>query len=208
MPSILQNVTAMAASRQIGLTKMGLTQAIERLTTGRRVNRASDDAAGMVAGNSAEATARSARESVKQYQVNYFTAQAADAKYEEATNIAYRMAEIEGGGNTAVGTEYASLKTQLGTIDAALNGADAAANLAIIATARQGYADTMSVNQSKANLAGITAESQFAISDTWLGADIGAEMSNMTKYQIMMQAGTSALSNANQSAQTVMGLFR
>ncbi|WP_422309134.1 flagellin [Geothrix sp.] len=37
---------------------------------------------------------------------------------------------------------------------------------------------------------------------------MGAEMANLTKYQIMMQAGTSALSNANQSAQTILGLFR
>ena len=40
------------------------------------------------------------------------------------------------------------------------------------------------------------------------GADIGAEMVALTKYQILMQASTSALSNANQSSQVVLGLFR
>jgi flagellin-like hook-associated protein FlgL len=41
-----------------------------------------------------------------------------------------------------------------------------------------------------------------------MGADIGAEMVNLTKYQILMQAGVSALSNANSSSQMVLGLFR
>jgi len=66
----------------------------------------------------------------------------------------------------------------------------------------------MSKALSDANLAGISAETQLGIADAYLGADMGAEMANLTKYQIMMQAGTSALSNANQSAQTILGLFR
>jgi flagellin len=208
MPSILNNVTAMAASRQIGITKMGLTQAIERLTTGKRINRASDDAAGMAAGNTAEASARSSAAAVKGHQVAYFQAQASDGAYEEATNLSYRLAELEGSGNKT-SSEYT---TVLGAVNAIATGGtaatDSASALAKIATARQGFAATMSSEQSGANLAGITAENQFAISDTWMGADIGAEMVNLTKYQIMMQAGTSALSNANQSSQTILGLFR
>jgi flagellin-like hook-associated protein FlgL len=207
MPSILNNVTAMQASRQIGVTQMGLKQAIERLTTGKRINRASDDAAGMAAGNTAEASARSSKESIKGFQVAYFTAQAADGAYEEATDLSYRLAELEGSSNQSVGTEYS---TTLAAVNAITGGTDtnAAGALGTIATARQGFAAQMSSAQSSANLAGIRSENAFAISDTWIGADIGAEMVNLTKYQIMMQAGTSALSNANQSSQTVLGLFR
>jgi len=205
MPSVLQNVTALAASRQIGVTQMGLKQAIERLTTGKRINRASDDAAGMVAGNNAEASARSLRESVKGHQVSYFTAQAADADYEEATNLAYRLAELEGSGNSA-SAEYTSVLAATAAI--ASGSTNSASAIGVIQTARTGYAATMSAQQSAANLAGIQSENQFAISDTWIGADMGAEMVNLTKFQILMQAGTSALSNANQSSQTVLGLFR
>lgn len=206
MPSILNNVTALAASRQIGITQLGLKQAIERLTTGKRINRSSDDAAGLAAGNTAEAAARSARESIKGHQVSYFTAQASDGVYEEATAQAYRLAELEGSGNSA-SAEYTSV---LAAVNGIITGAatDSATALGFIATERQAFAATMATEQSAANLAGITAENQFAISDTWIGADIGAEMVNLTKYQIMMQAGTSALSNANQSSQTVLGLFR
>ena len=212
MPSILNNVTAMSASRQIGVTQHGLRQAIERLTTGKRINRASDDAAGMAAGTAAEALARTAREAVKGHQVSYFSAQASDAFLEEATNLAFRLAELEGSGNSAT-AEYSSVHTLIASAVTA-SGATvtttgiSTAVLANIATARQTFAATMATANSNANIQGITSENQFSISDTWMGADIGAEMVNLTKYQIMMQAGTSALSNANQSSQTVLGLFR
>ena len=55
---------------------------------------------------------------------------------------------------------------------------------------------------------GITNEGQTSIQDSIMGADIGAETVNLTKYQILMQAGTSALSNANQSSQSILALFR
>lgn len=211
MPSILQNVTAMTASRQIGVTQLGLKQALERLTTGKRINRASDDAAGMSNGTLAEAAARTAREAVKGHQVLYFTAQANDAFMEEATNLSYRLAELEGSNNDT-SAEYTAVQGLIE--DAALEGgvtltaSDSAATLALINAARSGFAEDMATAQSNANIKGITAENQFSISDTWMGADIGAEMVNLTKYQILMQSGTSALSNANQSSQTVLGLFR
>lgn len=217
MPSILQNVTAMSASRQIGVTQRGLTKAIERLTTGKRVNRASDDAAGMSAGTTAEASARNAREAIKSYQVTYFQAQSSDSFMEEATNLAYRLAELEGSGNTGA-AEYAAVQTLISsawaaagaasTTTAAYSATNSTGSLALIQAERVAYAKTMATANSNANIKGITSENQFSISDTWLGADIGAEMVNLTKYQIMMQAGTSALSNANQSSQTVLSLFR
>jgi len=218
MPSILQNVTAMAASRQIGVSAMGLKQAIERLTTGKRVNRASDDAAGMNAGTQAEAAARKAKEGVKANQVTYFQAQAADAYFEEATNLAYRLAELEGGGNTS-SSEYTAIQSLITSawtqgaatytaLTSSYSAASSGATLTAIQTQRDNYAKVMATANTNANLSGITAENNFSISDTWLGADIGAELVRLTKFQILQQAGTSALSNANQSSQIVLGLLR
>lgn len=218
MPSILQNVTAQAASRQIGINQMGLKRAIERLTTGKRVNRASDDAAGMAAGTQAEAAARKAKESVKAQQVTYFQAQAADGYFEEATNLAYRLAELEGGGNTGA-SEYTAIQTLIGSawsqgaatytaVTAAYTTAASGATITAIQTQRDNYAKVMATANSTANLNGISAENNFSISDTWLGADIGSETVQLTKYQILMQAGTNALSNANQSSQIVLSLLR
>jgi len=210
MPSILQNVTAMAASRQIGITNMGLKQAIERLTTGKRVNRASDDAAGMVRGTGFEAAARTAKEAVKGFQNAYFAAQALDGFLEEATNQAYRLAELEGGGNTTT-AEYTAVLA-LAASAAALGGSTATTNsttaLGTINATRSTLAASMATAQSQANIQGITSENNFSQADTIMGADIGAEMVNLTKYQILMQAGVSALGNANSSSQVVLGLFR
>lgn len=219
MPTILNNVTAMAASRQIGVSQHGLKQAIERLTTGKRINRASDDAAGMVAGTTAEAAARYAKESVRGFQTTYFDAQARDGFLEEATNQALRLSELEGS-NNSTSAEYTAVLALVNTSYGAGNGVDsltpgtagtftaAAGALTGIATLRSTLASTMATNQSKANIAGIKSEGQFSVSDSINGADIGAEMVNLTKFQILMQSGTSALSNANQSSQTVLGLFR
>lgn len=227
MPSILNNVTAMSASRQLGVTQMGLKQAIERLTTGKRINRASDDAAGMNAANTAESAARTAGASVKAWQADYFNLSAADSYLEEATQLAYRMAELEGAGSQALAgkSEYDALIVLIGTTKTSADNAvlgttksgtvtlntaatTSSVTLGLIQTDRQMLAGLMATAKTSANVKGIEAENSYAISDTWMGADIGAEMVNLTKYQIMMQAGTSALSNANQASQTVLGLFR
>jgi flagellin len=200
MVTILSNVNALAASRQLGISKIGLNQAITRLTTGRRVNSALDDAASLVSGNSAEAASRKASAEVISAQVDYFNALNTDGANDEKTSQAYRMAELEGGGNTST-AEYTALATATG-------GTDSADALAKIAANRQTNAAAMSAALSTANLKGIESETQQGVADAYLGADMGAEMANLTKYQIMMQAGTSALNNANQSAQTILSLFR
>jgi flagellin len=212
MPTILNNVTAMAAGRQLGVSDKGLQKAIERLTTGKRVNRASDDAAGMVAGTGFEVEARRSKEQVKGYQNDYFAAQALDGYLEEATNQAYRLAELEGSANTA-STEYGAVQVLVvaaglagGATVAA--GSTAAASLTAINAQRAAIAGLMATAQSNANMKGIMAENNFAQSETILGADMGAEMVNLTKYQILLQSGISALGNANQSSQVILGLFR
>ena len=200
MVTILSNVNALAASRQLGVSKLGLNQAITRLTTGRRVNSAYDDAASQVAGNTAQAAARSAAAQVVTDQAAYFSALASDGNNANLTQQAYRMAELEGSGNTS-STEYTNLKTSTSQTTSALVLSTVASNSATNAGA-------MTTALANAQTHGITAETQQGIADAYLGADMGAEMANLTKYQILMQAGTSALNSANQSAQAVMSLFR
>jgi flagellin len=200
MVTILSNVTALAASRQLGVSKLGLNQAITRLTTGRRVNNAADDAASLGLGNTAQAAAREAAARVVTDQAAYFTALNTDGVNQQKTQDAYRMAELEGGGNTGT-AEYTALKTSTGANSSA-------AALTAIKTAQDTNAGAMATALSNAQTHGIAAETQQGIADAYLGADMGAEMANLTKYQILMQAGTSALNNANQSAQSVQGLFR
>ncbi len=201
MVTILSNVSALAASRQLGVSKIGLNQAITRLTTGRRVNTAADDSAALGKGNTAEAASRTAQAKVYGNNADYFIALNTDGVEAQNTQMAYRMAEMEGAGTTA-DTEYTTYaaNTSLGT--------DSAAALASIKGRQVTNAASMSSALASAQTNGIEAETQQGIADAWLGADMGAEMANLTKYQILMQAGTSALNNANQSAQSVLSMFR
>ncbi len=216
MVTILSNVNALAASRQLGVSKIGLQTAITRLTTGRRVNTAMDDATGLARGNTAQATARSSAAAVIADQVSYFSAVAQDSGAQQATQDAYRLAELEGGGNGAGNAEYDALVGALnggtllsdGSVVGAYSGGTSSTILASIAAAQQTNATNMSTSLSAGQVHGATAEAQQGIADAYLGADMGAEMANLTKYQILMSAGTSALNNANQAAQSVLSLFR
>jgi flagellin len=201
MTTILSNVEALAASRQLGVSKLGLNQAITRLTTGRRINTAADDSAALASGNTAQAGQRSAAAKVAGDNAKYFAAVATDGVEQQNTQLAYRMAEMEGAGNTG-DAEYLAY-----TANASL-GTTSTLALAAIKGRQVSNAATMSAALSSAQTDGITAETQQGIADAWLGADMGAEMANLTKYQILMQAGTSALNQANQSANSVLGLFR
>ena len=201
MVTILSNVSALAASRQLGVSKVGLNTAITRLTTGRRINTAADDSSALGLGNTAQANARKAQASVYKHNADYFSALNADGVEAQRTQQAYRMAEMEGAGTTS-DAEYTTMKadTNLGT--------DSAAALLAIKNRQIANATTMSTALNAAQADGIDAETQQGIADAWLGADMGAEMANLTQYQILMQAGTSALNNANQSASSVLSLFR
>ena len=218
MPQILGNVTAMAASRQLGVTNQGLQQAIQRLTTGKRINSAADGATDLANGTSLNAAALTANAQVIGLQQNFFKAQAADSDLQEATNQATRMAELEG---TTGGTTSAEYTTVKGLVSAAVAAAstvmgatysvtatNGSSALAAIAKIRSTLAASMASAQSKTNLTQIASENDTSQSDAIMGADIGAETVNLTKYQILMQAGTSALSQANQSSQYVLALFR
>jgi flagellin len=222
MPSILINVSALSASRQLGITAQGMKGTIQRLTTGKRINQASDDATGLVAGESLIADAKTAHEMRKVANGSYFAAQAQDGYLQEATDQAQRAVELAAGGNSSAAemTSVATLVTNavnkanvagIGatTITAgATAGANASTALASISAARGTIAAAMATAQSQANLYGIQEENATAQESNIMDADIGSEVVQLTKWQILSQANTSALSQANQASQTVLGLLK
>lgn len=215
MPSILNNVAAMGASRQIGITQQGLKGTIERLTTGKRVNRAADDATGLATGTQLNAAAKIAHESRKLQNDAFFTNQANDGYLEEATNLVLRATELAAGGNSsssemsAVSTAALAAATKAGTSLTAITDASSASTaLAAIATARGTIGAAMTTAASNANLFGIEEENKTAQMSQIMDADIGAEVVNLAKWQILNQSGISALSQANQSGQSILALLR
>jgi len=94
MASILNNVSALGASRQLGVTGAGLQQTIERLTTGRRINRASDDAAGLGISNRLGADIRIAAQGKRNANDAISYLQVADGVLDEVTNLLTRASEL------------------------------------------------------------------------------------------------------------------
>lgn len=94
MASILNNVAALGASRQLSATGAGLQQTIERLTTGRRINRASDDAAGLGIANKLGADIRIANQGKRNANDGVSYLQVADGVMDEVTNLLTRAAEL------------------------------------------------------------------------------------------------------------------
>jgi flagellin len=225
MPSILNNVAALSATRQLGITSMGMKQTIERLTTGKRINHASDDAAGLANANIYLADSKVAVELRKLATQTYYADNAKDGYLEEATNQVMRAVELASGGNltSAEFTQVAALAAAAVTkANAAIGGtatagitvtaittlATASTALGDLAGARSTIASSMAAALSNSNLYGIEAEGKTAMQSNIMDADIGAEVVNLTKWQILSQSGTSALTNANSASQVVLGLLR
>lgn len=214
MPSILTNVAALQASRQLGVTSLGMKQTIERLTTGKRINHASDDAAGLANANNYDADARIAVEQRKAAFNNYYSEAAKDGYLEEATNQVMRAMELSVSNSssaemTTVSNQASVAANKAGvTLSAITSSSTASTALTSIATARGTVASNMAQYLSNASLYGIESENKIAQKGNIMDADIGAEVVNLTMWQILSQSGTSALSNANQASQTVLALLR
>jgi len=215
MPSILNNVSALSASRQLGITAQGMKGTIERLTTGKRINRASDDATGLGQAENFRADSKVAHELRKLANGTFFAEQAKDGYLQEATDLVQRNVELAAGGNSgaaemnSVATLAVAAAAKAGiTITGPTDLTTASTALTAIATARATIAATMATAQSNANLDGIEEENQTAQMSNIMDADIGSEVVNLTKWQILSQAGTSALSQANQASQNVLGLLK
>jgi flagellin len=92
--SILHNTPAINASRQLVITGNGLQKTIERLTTGRRINRAADDAAGLAITNNLGADIRIAGQARRNAFDGIAYLQVADGVLEEITSLLTRGMEL------------------------------------------------------------------------------------------------------------------
>jgi flagellin len=94
MATVLHNTPALKASRQLSITDRGLTKAIERLTTGLRINRAADDAAGLAISSNLGADIRIAGQARRNAFDGIAYLQVADGVLEEITSLLTRAMEL------------------------------------------------------------------------------------------------------------------
>jgi flagellin len=264
---IQNNVEAFNAHRNLVGTSDKLAKSMERLSSGYRINRAADDAAGLAIseklrgqiGGLAQAQ-RNAQDAVSLVQTAEGSLTEIHAMLQRVRELAvqYKNGSLSTSDRTAIQSEVNQLGSEIERIgvSAEFNGISllsAVGNITFQVGADDGETiavATISLGQSvTANYAALTAAGTTDISEidaaidkvstqrATFGAvqnrleytmnnlatyrenlvasesrirdvDMAAEMVNFTKLQILQQAGTSMLAQANSSSQSVLSLLR
>jgi flagellin len=92
--NIRTNVSSINAQRNLGLTEKRLSTAFERLSSGMRINNASDDAAGLAIAENLKADARIASVAIRNASDGISVISITDGAINEMTNILTRLAEL------------------------------------------------------------------------------------------------------------------
>jgi flagellin len=88
------NITAINAQRNLGVTNMKMSRALERLSSGLRVNRAADDAAGLAISEKMRAQIRGLQQGLRNAQDGISLIQTAEGALNEVHAILQRMREL------------------------------------------------------------------------------------------------------------------
>ena len=268
---INQNIAAFNAYRNLSVTQGQLGKSLEKLSSGFRINRAADDAAGLAKSESLRAEIRGSRAAVRNAQDGVSFVQTAEGALNEVHSILQRMRELAvDAANTATtdGTaQQAEVSELLSELDAIgtrtkfagkavfddYSGAGAAltfqvgassgdtlqitSDLTLSATALGVNAVNVDTGASAAITTIDTAIASVSSTRSTLGAtqnrlehtianlsvavenlsasesrvrdtDMALEMVTFTRNQIMSQAGTAMLAQANQVPSSVLTLLR
>ncbi len=272
---INHNLSALNAYRNLVGTDNALNKNLERLSSGLRINRAADDAAGLAISEKMRGQIRGLDQAIRNAQDGISLIQTAEGALTESHNILQRMRElaVQAANDTLTGdgtiagdraeiqeeilqlidelnriatnTEFntqvlldgsaVSLAFQIGanatqTMDIGISNMDATAlGVNAVDLSTQGGADsaigtidgaitTVSTERAKlgayqnrlehtiANL-GVASENLTAAESRIRDVDMAEEMMAFTKNQILMQAGTAMLAQANIKPQSVLQLL-
>ncbi len=275
MAVINTNISAIrAANASTSASKM-LGTAMERLSTGKRINSAKDDAAGMAIATSMTAQVRGMGQAIRNSNDGIALAQTAEGSLNEVTNMLQRVRELavqSSSGTYQDATDRAYMQTEVDQLTAQIgqvvtnskfNGVTLFNNSAPTVTVQTGANASETVALTMANLttlasatgaAGSYSVATAAAASTVLGtldtelntissaraslgagqnrlesvvnnltsnstnlsdarsriedADYSAETTALAKSQILSQASTAMIAQANQSQQNVLSLLR
>jgi flagellin len=278
--TLLANVTSLTAQRQLRESQTSLEKSLSRLSSGLRINNASDDAAGLGISENLKADIRSLAQAQRNANDGISMTQVAEGAMNEMQGIVGRMRELAvQAANGTLGqterdyiqTEFDELKAEIGRLSEVtefngtklLNGSAAnGLNIQIGIHATDDDRLTMSIAKLTASTLGNTSTSEYIGSQSLssataardslgvfdsaiqslsnarakLGAvqsrmsvavtnlssahenlsaansrirdvDVASETANMTRYQILTQAGVAVLGQANQLPSLALSLL-
>lgn len=92
--SLGSNIASLQAQRRLGLASQGLSSVFEKLSSGQRINKASDDAAGLAIADSLRADQRVATVAIRNANDGISTIAIADSALGQIGNVLSRLAEL------------------------------------------------------------------------------------------------------------------
>ncbi|WP_338825224.1 Flagellin [Moorella humiferrea] len=268
---INQNISALNAYRNLTVTNNALTKSMEKLSSGLRINRAADDAAGLAISEKMRGQIRGLNQAVRNAQDGISLIQTAEGALNETHSILQRMRElaVQSANDTNTDEDRAQLQQEISQLLAEIDriaqttqfntknllngsftgqvihiGANGSQILTVtiaamsasgigvsgLSISTQTKADTaigtidaaikkVSSERSKLgalqnrlehtiNNLSVASENLSAAESRIRDLDMAQEMVNFTKNQILSQAGTAMLAQANAQPQTVLQLLR
>jgi flagellin len=125
MPAINTNVAALFAQQSLKVNERNQSNAMRQLSTGNRINTASDDAAGMAIGQNMTSQVKGLNQAVRNVNDGINMMQTAEGALGETSNMLQRMRELavqsangtySSDQRTYLQTEFVALSSQIGKI--------------------------------------------------------------------------------------------
>ncbi len=218
MAQINTNTFSLNAQRNLANNSRGLASALERLSSGLRVNSAKDDASGLARGMDYDAAARITSVKVRQAADAISASQIADGALAVVGDIVTRIIELtqQGGGGEEIKLLsaqakqiQADAKTAGGTFTSvSVTSSANAATLTSVANERIKMGAKMNNQEYAIQALRVNYENQSAARSRIMDADFAEETSRLSRFQILQQAGTAMVAQANAVPQNVLSLLR
>ena len=201
MTVIASNVSALRAQNASTAASKGLSQAMERLSTGKRINTAKDDAAGLAIATKMTAEIRGLDAARRNANDGMSMAQTAEGALGEVSNMLVRMKELSvqsaNGTNDAaargnLNAEVQALKTEIGKIAGqTFNGVGLFSATATNIQVGTGSGDTVAINTATVTTA-LTALTGAAL-------DIGTDNTTITAAMTALDTAITAVASGRAS---------
>ena len=116
--SVNTNVASLGAQRRLGMTTNALQKTYEKLSSGLRISRASDDAAGLAIADSLRADERIASVAIRNANDGISMISIADSALSEIGNVLTRMGELaeQSSNGTLTGVQRSALDSEFGNL--------------------------------------------------------------------------------------------
>ena len=117
------NVKSLVAQNAMTVNSRSMNKAMEQLSTGKRINSAADDAAGLAISNKMTAQIRGLNQSVRNANDGISMLQTADGATQEITNMLQRMRElaVQAGNGAMSDADRGSLQLEVAQMKAQIN---------------------------------------------------------------------------------------